>query len=243
MRQTSPLLIGICAVLAVTTLGSLGYVFFGASSDGAVASDAVASQADRPAKVAVIDLEKVAADLGRKEAIAQELQAQKSDLNQKLKEIQTKLQAIVNAEENKIEQVKKSGQQVTPQQKANFTKLYTDANKKLAIEQKKAAILLKQTEMVRVQQFRKEAIAAAKKVAKERGFDMVVAKHPDVILSYDSSFDITNAVIEVMPAATAVAAPASAAPEQPKAEVASYNNQPQPPASRVAQQSNGSLYR
>ncbi|MGD9128321.1 MAG: OmpH family outer membrane protein, partial [Planctomycetia bacterium] len=140
----------------------------------------------------------------------QKLKAQGTNLDGQLKEIKDKLQSQVTAKEHELKQM---GQQVTPEQKKQLVGMLQAANSQYDLAKRKAIAVVQQQKAVMIQQFRKEAIDVAREVAKSKGFDMVIAKNPTVVLSYDSSFDITEAVIEAMPAAPA-------AEEEPQQEVA-----------------------
>lgn len=192
MKSTSPLLIGICVALACVSLGLTGYIFLGSSPDEGIDPERVA-----PARVAVIDLEAVAQRLGRIDAMNQKLRDQGANLNEQLKKIQGNLKSQVATKANEI---KSLGAQVTDEQKRKFAGMVQGANQQYDIAKRKAVIFVNKQKAVMVKKFRDEAIAVAKKVAKEQGFDMVMEKNETVVLSFDPSFDITEAVIEAMPA-------------------------------------------
>ena len=219
MKQTSPLIIGICVALACISLGSAGYIFF-AGSNGS----------NTPAKVAVVDLDAVAQRLGRIDVMNQTLHKQGANYDEQLKSIQANFQSQVTAKENEIKEL---GQNATDEQKQQFLGMVKVANNKLTQAKRQALAAVQQQKAVLIQQFRQEAIAVAEKVAKEKGYDIVVAKNPTVVLSFDPSLDITEAVIEAMPATTP-------APEAASEEVAASQGQP---ASDQVAQANGNTYR
>lgn len=220
MKQTSllPLMLGICVALACVSLGLLGYIFLANGSDSAIA----------PARVAVVDLDAVAQKLGRIDVMNRQLREQGANYDGQLKGIQANFQSQVTAKENEI---KSLGEQATLEQKKQLVGMVRVANNQFNVAKRKAVAAVQQQKAALIQQFRREAIAVAEKIAKEQGYDMVIAKNPTVLLSFDPSLDITEAVIEAMP----VTAPVAEASTE---EVASSQDQPE----QVAQ-SNESTYR
>lgn len=193
MKQTSPLLLGLCLFFALTTLGAIGYIALGSGSDDAISA----------ARVAVVDLDAVAQKLGRIDVMNEKLKSQGTNYDGQLKQIQAKLQEQVTAKEQELEQL---GPQATDEQKKQLIGMLQLANGKLNEAKRQALAAVQQQKAVLIQKFREEAIAVAEEVAKTKGFDMVIAKNPTVLLSYDPSHDITDAVIEAMPAAEPVVA-------------------------------------
>jgi Skp family chaperone for outer membrane proteins len=220
MKQTSPLMLGVCAVLACISLGLIGYICLGSSTDTTVA----------PARVAVVDLDAIALKLGRFDAMNQKLRDQGASYDDQLKKIQADFQSQVTTKENEI---KSMGDQATDDQKKQLVGMVQVANNQFNLAKRKAVAAVQQQKALLIQEFRREAVAVAEKVAKEQGFDMVVAKNPTVLLSFDPSLDITEAVIEAMPVSAPVA-------QESTEEVASSQNQP---ATEEVARTNENVYR
>lgn len=173
--------------------------------------------------VAVVDLDRVANELGRSTVMLQQLQLQQNGLNQKLAAVKTSLEAQLN------EKIEELPEEPSEEETANFLKLKRNARIQLAGYKQKASNSLGQLKNSAIQGFRSEAMPAAREVAKERGLSVVLTSNDAVVFTFDDAVDITDEVIARLaqnqpsqPAAQAplkpTPAPAQAkAPAKPKA--------------------------
>ena len=186
---------------------------------------------------AVIDLDEVAARLGRDVEIINEVKNKEAQLNQEL-------DALRASYANQIEDKKRELElQPVAEQDQQLQKLDRDLGAKLQQAQLDAQRELIRHQNSLITRLREHVKPVAREIAASRGLKMVVAKNEDVIFTYDDSLDITNAVVEKLLAGGVAAAPA-ARPIAPPVEsytpppVESYTPPaaPQPPAARTAEQ-------
>ena len=166
----------------------------------ALGAGALGSQFVRPqGGVAVVDLDRVAKELGRDVQMANDLKSSQTallnelatiqkDANEELKKMQTELGEDAPAEElQKLKQTADIAQQ-------RFNQL-----------QKTADVKLGQRRDFLVASFRQQARPIVYQVAKDHGAKAVVTE--TVLYTFDETIDITDAVIAKMRSTPAVAAP------------------------------------
>ena len=168
----------------------------------ALGAGALGSQFVRPqGGVAVVDLDRVAKELGRDVQMANDLKSSQTallnelatiqkDANEELKKMQTELGEDAPAEElQKLKQTADIAQQ-------RFNQL-----------QKTADVKLGQRRDFLVASFRQQARPIVYQVAKDHGAKAVVTE--TVLYTFDETIDITDAVIAKMRSTPAAAAPTS----------------------------------
>lgn len=162
--------------------------------------------------VAVVDLEKVAKELGREQQMVNDLKANQNNVASQLATVEK------NAIE-KLNQMKAElGDAAPDDKKLEFQKTAQTAQIQFNNLQKQAVTAIGQRRDFLVASFRAEARPVAEKIAKANGANAVVTKNDAFLFSFDNTIDITDAVIAEMranpakPAAPAVAAPQPATP-------------------------------
>ena len=139
--------------------------------------------------VAVVDLDEVAKKLGKTEKWERELsdarKAFASQLQQKKEALQKQL----------AEQEKALGETPSDEDKAKLRSALLAANQQLAADDRELATRWQQQRATLVSNFRQQMEALTLKVAKAKGFTVVVTKTP-TMLACDPSADITQAVLE-----------------------------------------------
>ena len=161
--------------------------------------------------LAVVDLDKVAAETGKDIQMKEIFQLQENSVKQQL----TKAQYSANSQFE--EKKKEYGDTPTDEQKKDLAQFQYNATNVLGKLQNQAGTKLSQYRQDQVAKFRIEIKPIAQEVAAKRGLSVVVPKNDGLLLAVDPGVDITDAVIkayrEKHPAPTA--APAAApAPSQ-----------------------------
>ena len=142
--------------------------------------------------VAVVDLDQVAATLGRTELIKSAIEQRKDELNRKVSGAKTSYENQLRATAAKL------GEEPSDEQKQQLVKMQQQANKQLTQYAQQAKGNLQQHRAQLLQQFRDEARTVAQQVAKEKGLSMVVTKNDSFVLAYDDAADITREVAQRM---------------------------------------------
>ena len=154
--------------------------------------------------VAVVDLERVAKDLGREEQMVNDLKANQNNVASQLATVEK------NAIE-KLNQMKAELGEAAPEdKKLEFAKTAQSAQIQFNNLQKQAVTAIGQRRDFLVSSFRAEARPVAEKIAKSNGATAVVTKNDAFLFSFDNTIDITDAVIAEMranPAKPAAVAP------------------------------------
>ncbi len=159
--------------------------------------------------VAVVDLDKVAKELGRDVEMA-------NDLRQNQSVLAGKLSAI---EKNAVEQLTKMkaelGEAPAEDKAKEFAQSAQNAQVNFNALQKQAVTAIGQRRDVLVASFRQEARPFADKIAKANGANAVMTRNDAFLFSFDNTIDITEQVIAEMRSAPkpAAAAPAAVAPK------------------------------
>lgn len=149
---------------------------------------------EQTGRVAIVDLDSVAAQLGRETAIVKSIKEREASLNQQVAGAKSNY-------ENQLRTTKaKLGEEPTQEQAQQFAKLQQQANQKFKQVTQQAQKNLKQHRAHLLQQFREEAKSVAQQVARERGFSLVVTKNDSIVLAFDETADITSAVAQRMQA-------------------------------------------
>lgn len=142
--------------------------------------------------IAVVDLDKVAAETGRDRQLANAIEAAQSSLNQSL-------QKSVNSANEQLTAKKKSfGEDLNDDQRKELSQMETFAVQKLSQFKNQAQVELQQFRQKQVADFRAELKPIAHDVAAKRGLSIVIPKNEGLLLSVDSGVDITDEVIKVL---------------------------------------------
>lgn len=141
--------------------------------------------------VAVVDMDKVAADMGRDISIAQELQQYERSLDADLRGKQANYEQLIKEEEIKL------GVKPTDDDKLKFAQLQQRVNMEFRqrLQQASNELQTRRSELIR--KFRDEVSPTAMKVAESRGLSVVMIKH-EGILDHAKSADITEDVIKAL---------------------------------------------
>ena len=139
--------------------------------------------------VAVVDLDRVANELGRSTVMLQRLQQQQNGLNQKLASVKTSFEAQLT------EKIGELPEEPSEEETAKFLNMKRNANIQLASYKQKATNALGQLKNSAIEGFRAEAMPVAREVAKERGLSVVLTVNDSVVFAFDEAIDITDDVI------------------------------------------------
>ena len=197
-----------------------------------ISSPAAAAPNQAPAGhagVAVIDLDEVAARLGRDVEIINEVKNKEAQLNQELDALRTSYSNQVEDKRRELE-LRPSAEQTKKLQV-----LDRDLGAKLQQAQLDAQRELIRHQNSLITRLRESVKPVARNVAASRGLKMVVAKNEDVVFTFDASLDITNEVVEKLLEQGLAAAPTGNA-NPPPAPTYPPSSTPQPPAPRTAEQ-------
>ena len=162
--------------------------------------------------LAVVDLDKVAAETGKDIQMKEIYQVQENNVKQQL----AKAQYSANSQFE--EKKKEYGDNPTDEQKKDLVQFQYNATNVLGKLQNQAGTKLGQYRQDQVAKFRTEIKPIAQEVAAKRGLSVVIPKNDGLLLAVDPGVDITEAVIkayrEKRPAPTAV--PVAATPSAAK---------------------------
>lgn len=156
--------------------------------------------------VAVVDLDKVAKELGRDVQMANDLKANQNNLATQLSTL----------EKNAVEQLNKIKAELgeTPEEDKlkEFAQKAQNAQVNFNNIQKQAIAAIGQRRDVLVANFRQEARPVCDKIAKANGANAVVTRNDAFLFSFDNTIDITDSVIAEMRLNPPKAAAPAAAP-------------------------------
>lgn len=191
--------IGVCLALAVAVLTTgCGMQLGGQSSSRG--------------GIAVVDLDKVAADTNRKLEMDQSFEMQQNAVNQQLVKLQTGAKELL---EKKNEEL---GEDATEAEKQKVAQMTLNARNNLTQVRNAYATELNKYKQVQIATFRNEIKPILQDVAAKRGLAVVIPKNDGLLLSVDPGVDITDEVIkayrEKKLTAPAAAAPAVAKPAE-----------------------------
>ena len=177
--------------------------------------------------IAVVDLDKVAAETGKSVEMREALQAQGSAYQQELVTFRDKATAEL---ETRAKEIKEKGDEAPEESKREFMQIRQNASTILAQAQNTAGTKLNQLHQVQIAKFRTELKPIIQEAAAKRGLSVVIPKNDGLLLSVDPGVDITDDVIKAYqakriaspavpaaPATPAASAPAAAAPAPEKA--------------------------
>jgi Skp family chaperone for outer membrane proteins len=164
--------------------------------------------------LAVVDLDKVAAETGKNIQLKEVFQLQENSVKQQLNKVALSAKAQLEAKS------KEFGEEPTEEQKKELVKFSYNANNTLAQLQNQANSKLGQYRQDQIAKFRTEIKPIAQEIAAKRGLSVVIPKNEGLLLAVDPGVDITEDVIkayrEKRPApATATPSTAKAPAESP----------------------------
>jgi len=137
--------------------------------------------------LAVVDLDKVAKELGRDVKIKKALKNKEAELNKQL----STLQASLNAEyENRKLGIGGFASE------ADLRSLRNQIAVRLNRAQRQARTDLVRYKQKLVREFREEVKPVAREVAAARGLSIVIPKNDGIVLTFEPSVDITDTVAE-----------------------------------------------
>ena len=142
--------------------------------------------------VAVVDLDQVAAALGRDAAIEAAVKRREADLTQQV------AGAKSSYEKQLLETKSKLGEKPNKQQTQQLANLQKQANQQLTQVARQAQGNVAELRQQLILQFRNEAKTVARQVAQEKGLSIVVTRNDSVILVHDAAADITSDVTQRM---------------------------------------------
>lgn len=151
-----------------------------------------AADAKPSAGIAIIDLDEVARQLGSDKQIVNSIQQRKAALNDKLVELAQNYTAEFKKQKQAIEAQPEA--QNTEVQLASYEK---EVNQKFNTVRAQAQQNLSQHKTNLIKKFRDAVRPAARKVARDHGYSVIVTKQ-DSWYDYDPECDITNEVAEVL---------------------------------------------
>lgn len=141
--------------------------------------------------VAVIDLDAVAAQLGRDTEITRQIKIKQDELNGKIAQAKS---VFINQIQTKQ---KEFGDEPTLEQKQQLQAMQVQANMTLKQAQQQAAQLLQNHRTLLIRAFRDQVTPYAKQIAAQKGMTTIVPKN-DMIISVEPSAEISLAVAELM---------------------------------------------
>ena len=169
--------------------------------------------------MAVVDLDKVAAETGRDRQLAQSLELAQNSLNQSLQK------TVESAKEQLNAKKKANGSSPSEEEQKEFSQMERSAVTQLSQIQKKALAEFEQYKQVQIAKFRAELKPITQEIAAKRGLSIVIPKNEGLLLSVDPGVDITDEVVKVLrekhpiapiPQAAAAAPQQQPAPTQPE---------------------------
>lgn len=204
---------------------------------GCVASVVGCGQTSGPAAassrggMAVVDLDKVAAETGRDRQLAQSLELAQNTLNQGY------AKTVESAKDQLTAKKKGFGSAPSEEELKELSQMERSAVTQLTQIQNKARAEFEQYKQMQIAKFRAELKPITQEIATKRGLSIVIPKNEGLLLSVDPGVDITDEVVKVLrekhPVAPA-AAQASGSPDAAPAKSARSAASTKSPAPRTA---------
>ena len=185
---------GVCLVLtgAAVWLTGCGMQFGGSSASSTRGG------------LAVVDLDKVAAETGKNIQMKEVFQLQENSVKQQLAQAQFSLNSQLDTKN------KEFGETPTEEQQKELAQFRYKANTAFGNLQNQAGTKLNQYRQDQIAKFRTEIKPIAQEIALKRGLSVVIPKNDGLLLAVDPGVDITEDVIkayrEKRPAPTAAPA-------------------------------------
>lgn len=173
--------------------------------------------------IAVVDLDKVAADTGRDRQLAQSLETAQNSLNQSYAKTVESAQKQLNAKK------KEYGDNISESDKKDLSEMERNAVNQLTQIQNKVRLEFENYKQKQIMAFRADLKPIAQEIAAKRGLSIVIPKNESLLLSVDPGVDITEDVVKVLRERHPV--PPSNPPPAPAPETAPTTNTAQRPQS------------
>jgi Skp family chaperone for outer membrane proteins len=156
--------------------------------------------------LAVVDLDKVAAETGKNIDMKNVFQLQENSVRQQLAKAQMSANSQLEAK------IKEFGETPTDEQQKNLQQFRLNATNVLGKLQNEAGSKLSQARQDQIAKFRAEIKPLAQEIAAKRGLSVVIPKNEGLLLAVDPGVDITDEVVKAYLAKKpAPSAPAPAA--------------------------------
>lgn len=139
--------------------------------------------------VAVIDLDRVAQQLGSDKQIVASLNEAQQTLNEKLQQLAQNYQAQI------AQQSQNSSSDPASNEGVRLASFQQQAQANIAKAKNQAASQLAQRQAQLIQQFRHAVKPAARAEAQQRGLSLVITKNDSVVFDYVDAVDVTDAVV------------------------------------------------
>ena len=146
--------------------------------------------------VAVIDLDKVATAIGRDKVISDKVEQYARSEEERLRKLREELRDEFTTARDKL------GKSPSQEELATLNQQRTQSDNRLRQEITGAQQAAEKMRTELVMEFRVEVEPAARRIAQERGMDLVMIKQP-IFLFADPDTDITDAVIDALQTSTA----------------------------------------
>ncbi|MCE9590797.1 MAG: OmpH family outer membrane protein [Planctomycetes bacterium] len=162
--------------------------------------------------VAILDLDRVAKELGRDVAIMQTLQQEEKSLNTQLDTLKNNYIKVIEEEVAKVTKETKtpSDEQKT---KLDQTRQFVASEFEKKVNEAKSHMQSRRSELII--QFRTEVRPIALRIAESRGMTVVITLPNDWVLEHSNSSDITADVINELKHTNLNTAPATTGPSNP----------------------------
>lgn len=194
---------GVCLALAGAAAWLSGCGFSGSSSSTSASRGGLA----------VVDLDKVAAETGKSLEMKEAYTVQENSVRQALLSLQSKANAELQAKKEQI------GEEPKEEEQRELGQMTLNARNNLAQIQNTAGVKLNEYKQGQIAKFRTELKPILQEVAAQRGLSIVIPKNDGLLLSVDPGVDITDDVIKAYqakrPAPAAPATQQAAAPAKP----------------------------
>ena len=142
--------------------------------------------------IAVVDLDKVAAETGRDRQLAQSLEMAQNSLNEKY------AKTVEMAKKELNDKKKEFGDQITDDEKKKLSEFERNAVTNLTQFQNKVRANFEQYKQTQIGKFRADLKPITQEVAAKRGLSVVIPKNEGLLLSVDPGVDITDDVIKIL---------------------------------------------
>jgi Skp family chaperone for outer membrane proteins len=152
-------------------------------------------------RVAIVDLDRIAQELGWTNEMNRSVDAINQQLQARVGQLRDQLKAQVDAK------VREYGDDPTAQQRESLAQMAAAADRQLQVAIAQASQEANRQRLTLVMQYRDDVRPVAKRIAKEAGQSVVMVPL-DGVLYFDPECDITRKVADAMPARKAATQPA-----------------------------------
>lgn len=142
--------------------------------------------------IAVVDLDKVAAETGRDRQLAQSLELAQNSLNESYAKSVDSARSQLNIKK------KGYGDEISDDEKKEFSELERSAVTQLSQLQNQARAKFEQYKQTQISKFRMDLKPITQEIAAKRGLSVVIPKNEGLLLSVDPGVDITEDVIKIL---------------------------------------------